>query len=226
MTSKAIAIFPTMIYTNNFDPKISDKLLPFLSPYDFSSADGIQGEFLGLADMHLDDNLLDFYKMIVNEAGIYIDTLGINNKLFDLYIVKSTLSKISIPEHHFAAHKHFCSDISFVYYVQVPPGSDSLYFLNEFKPNELFGHMFDDVRERNMLTQYNAFNATAHYINPESGLLVMFPGKLLHGTRKMSPEPFTGDRIAIVGDINLVLKPDQNNWETGKVDLSRWRKFI
>ena len=100
MTSKAIAIFPTVIYCNNFDPKISDKLLPFLSPYDFSSADGIQGEFLGLADMHLDNNLSDFYKMIVNEAGIYIDTLGINVNLFDLYIVKSTLSKISIPDHH------------------------------------------------------------------------------------------------------------------------------
>lgn len=226
MTARALAIFPTMIYCNNFDPNISAKLLPLLDPYTFSSDDGIQGEYLGLADMHLDDKLADFYKMITNEARMYLESLCINNDLFDLYIVKSTLSKISIPEHHFAAHKHFCSDISFVYYVQVPPGSDSLYFLNEFKPNELFGHMFDDVRERNMLTQYNAFNATAHYINPESGLLVMFPGKLLHGTRKMSPEPFTGDRIAIVGDINLVLKPDQNNWETGKVDLSRWRKFI
>jgi hypothetical protein len=28
-----------------------------------------------------------------------------------------------------------------------------------------------------------------------------------------------------VGDVNLVLKPGQDNWETGKVSLDKWIAF-
>lgn len=224
MSARAIGIFPTVIYCNNLNPMINQLLLPEIEPYRFSS-DQIQGEYLGLADMHLAESLSEFYQIISSEARIYIETLGINNDLFDLYFVKSTLSKLSTPDQHFVTHKHHCSDISFVYYVQVPPGSDTLYFLNEYKPNELFGYMFNHDRDRSMIANINAFNAITHNIDPEPGLLVLFPGKTPHGTRNLSDEPFSGERIAIVGDINLVLKPEHNNWDTGKVNLSNWRKF-
>ena len=220
------AIFPTCIYSHQLDSNLYQTDIDIaISKYMFNRQDGIQGEYLGLADMHQNPVLQDFYRAIADNARIYTDTLGINNKLFDFYIVKSCLSKHSYNDDTMGRHVHNCSDISFVYYYQVPENSAALMFHDDNQSNQLFGGMFARERDRQMLTQTNPFNATEWYMKPVKGLLVMFPGKLPHSTRKLTEEQFVGERIAIVGDINLVLKPDENNWETGKVSLSKWVRY-
>lgn len=217
------AIFPTCVYSCQLDHTLYQTDIDIaINGYMFNRQDGIQGEYLGLADMHLNPVLQNFYKAIADNARIYTDALGINNTLFDYYMVKSCLSKHSYNDDSMGRHVHNCSDISFVYYYQVPVHSAALMFHDDNKANELFGGQFARERDRKMLTENNPFNATEWYIKPEKGLLVMFPGKLPHSTRKLTDKPFTGERIAIVGDINLVLKPEQNNWETGRVSLDKW----
>ena len=51
MSARAIGIFPTVIYCNNLNPMINELLLQDIEPHRFSS-DQIQGEYLGLANMH------------------------------------------------------------------------------------------------------------------------------------------------------------------------------
>lgn len=223
----AHAIFPTLIFTNLLGDRLEiNRLLEQnMGPYLFDPAEGIQGEYLGLADMHLDDNLSSFYSKVADNARLYADTLGIDIDLFDTYIVKSTISKISRPNQHFFPHKHASSDISFIYYLKVPENGDSLLFHDRNRANEIFDSLFDRDRERLLIKEDNAFNRIRHVIDPQPGLLVLFPGKTLHSTANTTGMPAAGDRIAIVGDINLVLKSGQDNWEMGKVSLDKWRAF-
>ena len=223
----AHAIFPTLIYTNQLgdSPALNHMLEQELKYYLFDADQGIQGEYLGLADMHLNYNLESFYTRVTDNAKIYAETLGVDTELFDFYTVKSTVSKLSRPDQHFVSHKHFSSDISFIYYLRVPENSDSLFFQDNNRSNELFGALFDRDRDRSLLQEDNAFNRTRHWIEPMEGMLVLFPSKTSHGTANTTGIACQGDRIAIVGDINLVLKQGQKDWEMGKVSLDQWRRF-
>lgn len=228
--AKVNAIFPTVIYEHDLDQAsdLEPLLREHIKPHMFDRDRGIQGEYLGLAKIHLDPDLEPFYSMIAEEARIYLEVLGINNDFFDLYIVKSTLSLLSNSEDHFSVHKHNSSDLSFVYYLSVPEGADCIFFHNQHKPNELFDGIFAPHRPRKMITEWNPFNAESFYIEPKPGKLVVFPGKLFHSTGPNPNHPNgmqAGERIAIVGDINLMLKPEQDNWESGKVSLDVWKKF-
>lgn len=223
----AHAIFPTLIYTNLLKDRIwiNELLEQNLDPYLFDREQGIQGEYIGLADMHLVDDLKKFYSIIADNTRLYANTLGIDIDLFDIYIVKSTISKISHPNDHFFPHRHASSDVSFIYYFKVPENGDSLLIHDRNRANEIIDAVFDRDRERLLIREDNSFNKIMHAIEPQPGLLVLFPGKTLHSTANTTGIPAVGDRIAIVGDINLVLKSDQNNWEMGKVSLDKWRAF-
>ena len=220
------AIFPTCIYSNHLDTvKHNNTVEQVLDQYLFDRSAGIQGEYLGLADMQCNPALKDFYTDIADNIRIYTDVLGIRNELFDYHIVKSCISKHSLDQDVMARHTHNCSHISFVYYHQVPANSAVLMFHHDKHNNELFGGLFARERDRSMLTGNNPFNASEWYIEPEPGLLVVFPSKLVHSTRRLTDKMFSGDRIAIVGDVNMVLKSSEDDWETGIVSLDKWQAF-
>lgn len=227
MTKPSVtAIFPTAIYQNDvqgFQQLISDNI----QPYWFSEDEGIQGEYLGKADMQINPNLRPFYERVADEIRTYLEVIGVDNELFDLYFVKSCLSKISTQKDHMVAHQHYCSHISFVYYHSVPENADCLFFHNHHKPNELFGNMINHERDRSFLVETNPFNASQFYIEPKEEMLVIFPSKLPHSTGPVTGRPLMseGNRVAIVGDVHLVLKPGQDNWETGLVSLDKWSRF-
>ena len=55
----------------------------------------------------------------------------------------------------------------------------------------------------------------------------MFPGKLNHGTvANPSGIEQNGRRIAIAGDITLVLKEGFNDYESGRMNKNFLKKFI
>jgi len=235
-------IFPTAIYTAKPVNKNQyiETIINNISKYQFDSTDTngsylvLSGEYAGKSNMHHDPALEDFYKMIVTHAKSYVDVLGIRENLFDYYINKSWLSVIDGPEHHMQYHIHSNADISFVYYVQVPENSDALSFLNTNKPNELFAGMFDTPAgadtNKNFFKERNPTNFTSWYFNPVPGMLFMFPGsKLQHGTVP-SPErtqPPVGKRIAVAGDISIVLKPEYSGtgFESGRTSLNFMKKY-
>jgi uncharacterized protein (TIGR02466 family) len=230
-------VFPTAIYsaypenkekyiqtfTENASKYLFDKTEP---NSDFTV---LSGEYLGINDIHHNPSFEDFFKMIVKHASAYVDVLGVRNDLFDYYVNKSWLSIIQDSDHHMRYHVHSNSDISFVYYVEVPENADCISFANYNKPNELFVGMFDEPEDKSLdktfFKERNTSNYSSYFFPPYPGLLMMFPGKLHHGTVQNPNGKQKGKRVAIVGDISLILKPQYKSFETGRMSLQYMRKF-
>lgn len=230
-TSDIFYLFPLAVYRTVIDDydKHNRILRSNIDNYIFKSdKDNLTGEFLGLSDLHMKDDLKNFYNIISNNAREYLKALGIKEHLFDIYITKSWLSIIEEPELHMRYHTHTVSDISFVYYLDIPEYSDVLSFNNMHRPNELFDSMFDDMRpaEHTFIQEYNTANFNSYFFYPEEGMLFMFPGRQEHGTQKYPDhsKKFNGRRIAVVGDIQLYLK-ETGRFESGRVPLKHMKKF-
>lgn len=220
------AIFPTCVYSNQLDSLLyHERLEAILKDYKFEPEQGTAGDYLGLNDLHLNTELTDLWTNIADNIRIYMEVLGINNDLFDLYFVKSFLSLHRTETDNVSRHVHNQIDVSFLYYHTAPENCASLLMHDDNLSNELFGGLFARERNNSMLSETNAFNATEWAITPKPGLLVIFPAKLPHSTLKIAEGSFTGERVGIAGDVNLVLKPYEKAWETGHVSLDKWRKF-
>ena len=229
-------MFPTTVYS--VIPQPSDELLKIvlnnISDYIFDAQPrkdylAVTGEYVGKTNIHHNENLIDFFTVISKHAKNYVTLLGLKENIFDYYVNKCWLSIIQNKNVHMQYHDHWESDISFVYYVEVPENADCISFSNNFKANELFPGLFDDDKpfEKTFFTERNALNYTSYYIPPIPGLLVMFPGKLNHGTvANPSGIEQNGRRIAIAGDITLVLKEGFNDYESGRMNKNFLKKFI
>ena len=75
-----------------------------------------------------------------------------------------------------------------------------------------------------MVKNYNALNSPAFFMQPLEGNLVLFPSSLSHHTRFLGGN-FEGERLAIVGDITLMLKEDQLHYSMGYIDGKYWKKY-
>ena len=228
--------FPTAIYTTQ--PENHERFTKLLNDtvdqYRFDHhADRdwyiVTGEHVGLINIHHNPLYEDFFKMIAYHASSYVNALGMRNDLFDYYVNKSWLSVIDEPDQYMVYHIHSNSDISFVYYTEVPEEPECISFRNPTRPNQLFEGMMDDERpiEKTFFRERNTLNYNTFFIPPQPGLLVMFPGKLPHGTVRNphTNKPQVGRRTAIAGDISLVLKPGYNDFESGRICLEHLRKF-
>lgn len=225
---ETLFLFPTVIYRNFLDKdKYTENFKNHLDQFDFTSTNEVlTGEILGKSAIHHMDIFKPFYEDIALNARNYIDTLGVNDKMFDTYVTKSWLSIIDKQDYHMKFHSHTVADISFVYYHQVPENSDAICFSNMNLPNALFADMLNRERPNNFVYKDNPANFNSFFLVPEEGMLVMFPGKLSHGTiPHPSGKPQQGKRVAVVGDINLYLKPGLTGYETGRVSFDYMRKF-
>lgn len=221
-------LFPLTIYKNDLDSKqYQDLFNGKLNSFDFTSSDDVlTGEILGKSSIHHIEEFKPFYEEVALNAREYLKILGVKENLFDVFVTKSWLSIIDKPDYHMRAHSHTVADISFVYYLQVPENADSIMFLNNSKQNELFHDLFEDMRERNFLSEYTVSNYNSFFVVPNEGMLLMFPGKQSHKTSaNPSGELQQGKRIAVVGDINLYLKPGITGYESGRVSTDYMRKF-
>ena len=119
------------------------------------------------------------------------------NKVFQqkLQIVNHWIN-INGPNTYNIIHDHPMSDLAGVYYVSVPKNSGDIYFQN---PQCFVAH-----------SELNAYNIEARqylrqelqkYIEPQDGLLLLFPAYLKHGvTVNQSNE----DRISVSFNIKLI----------------------
>ena len=157
-------IFPVPIYTTILDNKVVEYMENLITPR--------------LRD--LDQNIsqkTDFYKSRIaspNELSPFFDYINSslqdystksNIKLFDK--IEYWIQDYSYKEYH-GAHTHLQSPISGIYYIRSESNPGNLRFTN---PNPLFN-----------VTSFNEGpkEAICFEIKPQKGLLVLFPGWLLH----------------------------------------------
>jgi len=227
-----IAMFPTVIYSVQLDDTdaINKVILDNMNKHGFDSYELITGEPEGKSLVHCDEAFNSLFTQITEHTKNYMDLLSVKNELFDYFITKSWYVIINRADHHIQYHMHSAGHISFVYYAQVPPLSDMLSFQDRNLANCMFDGLFDTrpYPERNMIREITELNCKTYRIEPKVGQLILFPCKLFHGTESHPDNPknnFPGKRVGIAGDINMIMKPDIINFESGKFNWQHWRKF-
>jgi len=230
MTFETFNIFPTTIYVGEVTEheKHKEEFYKVYPKFDYEEtcADNTVSENLGKPFIHLENNLDPLFAEIASHAKKYTcEVLGYKD-IFNYVITKTWLSRARQPNDEIRWHIHSTSHISFSYYVNVPPNSHCLEFENECSKNDLFKTMNigDDNPHRSMVENYNELNSETFYIHPPEGYVAMFPSSLSHNTRFMGGE-FKGERLAIVGDITLILKEDQLHYSMGYIDDKYWKKY-
>lgn len=227
-------IFPTTIYTNtiNDHKKHKEEFYKIYPKYDYnqkSIKDGEEwynttSENFGNPIIHLEDSLNDLFEEIISNVKTYVNDILKYQDIFDYIITKSWISRSRAAYENIRWHTHSTSHISFSYYLNTPPNSHSLKFSNPTNHNGLFSglntsEVKDGVKERNEL------NASTFFINPEEGLLILFPSSMKHCTECTSKN-FEGERLAIVGDITLVFKEDgTNDYSMGYINPKYWKMY-
>lgn len=228
---KLLMLFPTTVYAEVLDDHgYYDQLfLNNLDPYIFrNDNDVMTGEILGKVSMHHDLNFSDFYSTLAIKVRNYLNLMGVKEELFDIYITKTWLSVIDSDDYHMRVHSHTVSDISFVYYIQVPDDADVISFKHPHESSNIFNWYMDSGVGNNGFTrEFTPSNIRSFFVEPKEGLLLLFPGQLPHGT-EASPTasgPIKGRRLAVSGDINLHLKDGLLGYESGRIASGHMRKF-
>ena len=65
----------------------------------------------------------------------------------------------------------------------------------------------NNLDDLNMLKEFNNLNCKTFFVEPKEGTLLIFPSNLSHGTKYIDKN-FKGERLALVGDVNLILKEE------------------
>ena len=212
---------------NNHEKYKNDfyKLYPKFD-YDESSIDNTVSENIVKPLIHLEDSLDDLFKEVVSHVKTYVCDVLQYRDIFDYAITKSWLSRARKHEDEIRWHIHSTSHISFVYYLNTPLNSHKLTFHNPHCSNSLFKTSTSDkgIADMNMVEEYNLLNSNTFYLNPQEGCVILFPSSVLHGTESVVSD-FKGERLAIVGDITLILKEEHLQFTNGYVDQKYWRQF-
>ena len=231
---KIFNIFPTTIYTNKIEnhKKYKEEFYKLYPKYDYeqtSVKNGVEwfhttSENIGKPTIHLEESLNQLFEQIILNTETYVYEVLKYKKIFDFIITKSWISRSKTPSQKIKWHNHSNSDISFSYYLNMPPDSHKLQFTNNDNYNGLLaGLNKSDVRDA--VHEVNELNASTFYIDPPEGSLILFPSSLQHGTEYASNN-FKGERLAIVGDITLVFKEDgTNDYSMGHINPKYWKIY-
>ena len=100
-------------------------------------------------------------------------------------------ANVNCPGSSNIVHHHGDCDFSGVYYVRVPENSGDLLVHNFEAPNNNLSKVFTNTTH----------TSTGHRVEPEEGLIVMFPGNLKHSvTTNRSNE----DRVSIAFNLDVI----------------------
>jgi len=176
--------------------------------------------------IHLDDSFSLFFTQLKSHITKFLDGIGLDVDKLSYHVLKSWYT-IMDERWGVALHHHNSADLSFVYYVNVPPGAGNIHFLNpnlaDTSHNCFFSSIYDQPISGKGLLKDKITSHTKDLLPVETkdGDLLIFPSTLSH----MVPSS-TGDsgekRYSISGDIRLTLSPDISTYEHGLVHPSRW----
>ena len=206
--SQIFNIFPTTIYVGEVEnhKKYKTEFLKLYDKFDYEENDLSTTVSEGQVDplIHLEPSMDDMFNYSITKTWI-----------------SRTRDNKEIPW-----HIHSTSHVSFVYYLNIPPYSHTTRFLNNENYNSLFlgsnSHNKND--DKNMISEFNALNCKTFFIHPEEGHVAIFPSRVSHGTKCINPE-FSGERLSIVGDVNLILKDEHLLHSMGLIDEKYWKKY-
>jgi len=197
-----------------------------------ASVSKFAGEAHGLATLHKKPEYKVFFSELACHANAYLRMLGIDEQKTEIHVMKSWLV---IHDDHTDAmpfHVHPEANISFVYYAQTPPCSQSIVFRNDSHQNDISQEIFynEENSAHRLVTEETCLNRQEFPLSVREGMLVMFPGwRTNHGTRTSKPETYDKEtfvpRVAIAGDLKVVLKPDRLATMTLSSSLEHWEKL-
>ena len=177
MTSQYIIrnLWPTPIYMNLI--KVPKNFNKIIKKFDYERMPSNDGSFT--SDKKIINKLpIDFQKLIYKEIKNYTkDYLKVSDN------ISFQITTSWINEHHpndFAhLHYHANSIFSGVYYIQQPKnGGNLIFYQNSMIPNVSLETTALDYKERTETT------SKEFHVEPEDGLLVMFPSFVMHGVQK------------------------------------------
>ena len=222
-------IFPTTVYVGEVTDHQTHKeefyKVYHKFDYEDSDANSTVSENTGRPFIHLEDNLDPLFNEIILHTKRYVMDVLQYKDIFEYVITKTWLSRTR-SQKEIPWHIHSTSHISFVYYLNMPPNSHKLKFLNPHNKNSFFLGMSLESRyeERTMVKEFNQLNSEEFYIHPPEGTVALFPSSIQHCTQCVD-KSFDDERLAIVGDITLTLKEDQLQYSMGYIDQKYWKKY-
>ena len=225
-----IQMFPTTAYIGELSNHVEHKnnFYKIYPKYDYEETEYVNtvSEECGNPFIHLEPTLENLFQDISLHIKNYAYNILCLKDIFDVTITKTWLSRTRKAEYHIPYHIHSTSHISFVYYVNMPPNSHALKFLNKHEPNALFDGLFTEIKNKdnNLIEAYNEHNCQSYTVTPKEGHVLIFPSKIPHSTATIDPE-FTGERLAIVGDCSLILRDDELTYSMGYINERYWKKF-
>lgn len=228
------ALFPTMVYQVNLGEQdgLNASLAAAAKEFQFESGSSrrskhFAGEYHGKILLHQQAELRPFFELLAVHIGKYLTALGMKPELFEMQCLKSWFV-ICEPgsedeDDAIIAHNHSGSQISWVYYVDVPDECPAIKFhagreLPTAPFRSAFHYDWNDDRKSAVQT-FNWWNSDTWSVHPKKGDLIMFPGHQLHS---VDANQNSKSRISVAGDISLVLRPEHMNLEFGRTASEHW----
>lgn len=231
MNYSTFDIFPVSIYVGELDnhEQYKKEYYKVHEKFDYEQSDynNTVSENTGNPLIHLEDSLNSLFEEIINHTKTYVYDVLRYKEIFNFLITKTWISKASKPEQEIPWHIHSTSHISFCYYINCPKNSHRILFENPHSKNSLFlaSTAISKYPERVMLEEQNQYNSETFFVNPKEGSLLLFPSSLTHCTKSIDPN-FNDERLAIVGDITLVLQDNNLHYSMGYIDPKYWKMFV
>lgn len=227
------ALFPTLVYQSvlkqHDDLKAAFESEFRQTHFQTEASDGSQhfaGEYHGQILLHQQPLLRPFFEELSLHVAEYLKALGMKPEFFDLQLLKSWFVRCeadSDEEHALMTHNHSCSDVSWVYYYDVPDDCPPIRFqsggsLNSAPFGSAFHYDWHDDQKSSIKT-CNWWNSDAWTITPKNGDVLIFPGHQLHSVDANHTDQ---KRITVAGDLALTLKPQFQNLEFGRTAPEHW----
>jgi uncharacterized protein (TIGR02466 family) len=183
------------------------------------------GDIHGVEQIHGDARFAWVVSQVEMHTLIYLQELGVDLAVVDLYIQRSW-PIVTRPGEEVGAHIHNTAHISAVYYVAVPEGEDcdpgSLIFMDETRVNEVCPGLGSENTQ--VMTEVNLFNQLEAAYVPEEGRLMIFPAKQRHG---VSMNESGEVRVSLSFDIVVTAKAGSaaGSYEFLTPPPGQWRAF-
>ena len=229
--SNIYTIFPTIIYVGEVKDheKHKEEFYKVYPKFDYevTKYDNTVSENTGKVLLHLEDSLNPLFEEIIyGHVKKYICDILKYKDIFNYTITKSWLSRARNSNNCIPWHIHSPSHLSFTYYLNMPPNAHKLKLAapySQFLPF-LGSAVENQLEERTMIQEFYELNSTTFDMIPPEGSIVLFPSRIQHTTESVVKD-FTGERLAIVGDIILTLKEDHLNFSMGFIDPKYWKQY-
>jgi len=179
------------------------------------------GDINASGDFHEVPEMKPLLHRLPFALGEYFEAMGLNANKFQAYITRCWPAYQTVGQ-DIQIHRHMQSNISGVYYLDVPDHSGDFTFFFYDVQSEFIPGLYSTPEhlERGVLRNWSPMRATEVPIKMSADQLLLFPSKTLH--RVSESKNTQSPRLSIAFDINITLKSSDKQ-ETGMPPLNKWQ---